>query len=51
MCGCKTGDPFNVDECPNCKKKIRSIGGVKQKVCPFCKTPLISRESNGSSLN
>lgn len=27
-------------ECPNCKKKIASIGGVKQKVCPFCKTPL-----------
>lgn len=27
-------------ECPNCKKKLAAIGGVKQKICPFCKTPL-----------
>ncbi|NLM20372.1 MAG: hypothetical protein GX207_01300 [Peptococcaceae bacterium] len=27
-------------ECPNCKKKIPVVGGVKQKVCPFCKTEL-----------
>ncbi|MEL7567773.1 MAG: hypothetical protein AAGU27_23245 [Dehalobacterium sp.] len=27
-------------ECPNCKKKIPVVGGVKQKKCPFCKTEL-----------
>ncbi|QEM67029.1 hypothetical protein FO488_01880 [Geobacter sp. FeAm09] len=27
-------------ECPNCHKKLASIGGVKQKICPFCKTDL-----------
>ena len=31
-------------ECPNCKKKIASIGGVKQKICPFCKQPLPTEE-------
>jgi len=31
-------------ECPNCKKKLAAIGGVKQKVCPFCKTPLTEDE-------
>lgn len=27
-------------ECPNCKKKLAAIGGVKQKKCPFCKADL-----------
>lgn len=27
-------------ECPNCHKKLAQLGGVKQKICPFCKTPL-----------
>lgn len=26
--------------CPNCKKKLATIGGIKQKICPFCKTDL-----------
>ena len=26
--------------CSNCGKKIQVIDGVKQKVCPFCKTPM-----------
>jgi len=27
-------------ECPNCKKKLATIGGIRQKICPFCKTPI-----------
>jgi len=27
-------------ECPNCKKKLATIAGIKQKICPFCKTPI-----------
>ncbi len=27
-------------ECPNCKKKIAAMAGIKQKKCPFCGTPL-----------
>jgi ribosomal protein L37AE/L43A len=27
-------------ECPNCKKKIPVIGGIKQKKCPHCGTDL-----------
>lgn len=26
--------------CPNCGKKIAAMAGIKQKVCPFCKTEL-----------
>jgi len=26
--------------CPQCGKKLQVIDGVKQKICPFCKTPL-----------
>lgn len=40
MCGCKTGGVGNSIECPNCGKKFRSIGGVKQKACPFCKSQM-----------
>jgi len=31
-------------ECPNCKKKLAAIGGIKQKICPFCKTALEGEE-------
>jgi len=31
-------------ECPNCKKKLAVVAGIKQKVCPFCKTPLTTEE-------
>ena len=31
-------------ECPKCGKKLVALGGVKQKVCPFCKTPLDQEE-------
>lgn len=45
MCGCKSGGLGKSEECPNCQKKFRSIGGVKQKICPFCKTPLTEQEN------
>jgi phage FluMu protein Com len=32
-------------ECPNCHKKLASLGGVKQKKCPFCKTDLTETEA------
>jgi predicted amidophosphoribosyltransferase len=40
----RPGGVAKPQECPNCKKKIASIGGVKQKVCPFCKTELPAEE-------
>lgn len=27
-------------ECPNCKKKVSAMAGIKQKKCPFCGTEL-----------
>lgn len=33
-------------ECPNCKKKLPVVGGVKQKKCPFCGTPIAQEESD-----
>ena len=33
-------------ECPNCKKKLATIGGIKQKICPFCKTPIPAEKAN-----
>ncbi len=40
----RPGGVAKPQECPNCKKKLASIGGVRQKVCPFCKTPLPADE-------
>ncbi|HHV64663.1 MAG TPA: hypothetical protein GXX46_06280 [Peptococcaceae bacterium] len=34
-------------ECPNCKKKIPVVGGVKQKKCPHCGTDLTGIDSTG----
>ncbi|NMA68756.1 MAG: hypothetical protein GX958_04985 [Desulfitobacterium sp.] len=33
-------------ECPNCGMKIPVVGGVKQKVCPKCKTDLTQVNEN-----
>ncbi|XFO64840.1 hypothetical protein SPSIL_009490 [Sporomusa silvacetica DSM 10669] len=27
-------------ECPNCKKKVASVGGKRLKQCPYCKEDL-----------
>ena len=37
--------------CPNCGKKLAAIGGVKQKICPFCKTPLPEDEKPEAPAN
>jgi len=34
--------------CPKCGKKINVLDGVKQKLCPFCKTPLKENEPSDS---
>jgi predicted amidophosphoribosyltransferase len=36
--------PSSVDMtviCPGCGKKVSSMGGIRQKKCPFCKTELL----------
>lgn len=40
----RPGGVSKPQECPKCGKKLASLGGVKQKVCPFCKTPLTDDE-------
>lgn len=35
--------------CPSCGRKIGVIDGVKQKVCPFCKTPLEKDKADEAS--
>ena len=37
--------------CPNCKKKLAAIGGVKQKICPFCKTDLTTPPADSATPN
>jgi predicted amidophosphoribosyltransferase len=36
----RPGGVNKVQVCPKCGKKLAMLGGVKQKICPFCKTPL-----------
>jgi predicted amidophosphoribosyltransferase len=36
----RPGGVVKPQECPKCGKKLAMIGGIKQKICPFCKTPL-----------
>jgi len=31
--------------CPNCKKKVGSVAGIKPKNCPFCKAELTTDPS------
>ncbi len=35
--------------CSKCGRKIGILDGIKQTVCPFCKTPLEKDQTNDSN--
>lgn len=40
----RPGGVTKAQQCPKCGKKLAMLGGVKQKICPFCKTPLTEEQ-------